>query len=57
MKNQENFNNSVICVAFLSMAFVVVTALIFRQGAIVIDLGNGKPSVRIADVEKAPLKP
>ena len=58
MHNQENSDNSFIFVVFLVMGFVVVTALIFRpQSSIIIDLGNGKPSVKISDVEKVPLKP
>ena len=58
MKNHKDSDNSFFNIAFLVMGFIVVTALIFRpQSSIVIDLGNDKPSLKIADVEKVPLKP
>ncbi len=57
MQNKHNSDSSNVSVAFLVIGFIVVTALVTRpQSSIIIDLGDGKPSVKISDVEKVPIK-
>lgn len=60
MQNKQNSDISIVNTFLLVIGIIAVTAIIFRpQSSIVIDLGDGNPSVKISDVEKVekvPLK-
>ena len=58
MQNKQNSDISIVNTFLLVIGVIAVIAIIFRpQSSIVIDLGDGKPSVKISDVEKVPPKP
>ena len=56
--NNQDFNTSNIAIAFLTMGFIVIVALVFRpQGSISVEFGKDGSSLKVDESRKSVSQP